>query len=479
MDRKRLAGICLILGFILQGNRVCADVRASVNRVLSEPYLKNVEVGIKIVRLGKGPEEDQTVYEYQADKRLIPASNLKLVTTSAALDLLGRDFVFRTKLVQKGDDIGLIGDGDPTLGDAELLEKVNWKSTTLFEKWAEALKPRGLRKAQRFFYDDAIFDQQYQHPNWPSDQIHKRYVAGVAGLNFNANCLDFYLTTRGQGQIVDYSTDPPGADIPVRNTCVQGKQNAVWLSRTAGSDDIILRGQTPASNVKPISVTVNNPPLFTARVFRNIFRVNGIDIIADPERDPRLRDSSDQWTTLAVHETPLIQVLSRANKDSMNLYAEALFKRIGAAVNGPPGSWENGISTVTQYLACLGIDQNQFVLDDGSGLSRNNRVSPDLIIRLLCHQFHGSNRELFLSTLSVGGTDGTLENRFTQTPLQNRVFAKSGFIDGVSALSGYVQTTDNQWFAFSILFNGIQKGTNATAKKMQERIVLSLESANQ
>lgn len=470
--------MCLILGFVLRVDFVSAGMKESVDAVLTETYLKNVDVGIKLVRLGQSSEQDQTVYEHRAERGLIPASNLKLVTTSAALDLLGRDFVFRTKLVQKGDDIGLIGDGDPTLGDSELLKKVNWKSTTLFEKWAEALKARGFIKANHFFYDDSIFDQQYQHPNWPADQIHKRYVAGVAGLNFNANCLDFYLTTRGQGQIVDYSTDPPVVDIPIRNTCVQGKQNAVWLSRAAGSDEIILRGQTPASNVEPISVTVNNPSLFTARVFRNIFRTGGIDITGEPVRDPALRASSDQWTTLAVHETPLVQVLSRANKDSMNLYAEALFKRTGAAFSGQPGSWQNGIAAVTHYLTSLGVHPDQFVLDDGSGLSRNNRVSPDLIVRLLRHQFHGPNRDLFLSTLSVGGMDGTLENRFTNTPLKNRVFAKSGFIDGVSSLSGYVQTTDNQWYAFSVLFNGIGKGTNATAKKIQEKIVLSLEAPN-
>lgn len=470
--------MCLILGFVLQVNFVYAGVKESVDSVLSDPYLKKVDVGIKLVRLGHTADQDQTVYEHRAEAGMIPASNLKLVTTSAALDLLGRDFVFRTMLVQKGEDLGLIGDGDPTLGDAELLKKVNWKSTTLFEKWAESLKTRGLGQANHFFYDDSIFDQQYQHPNWPLDQIHKRYVAGVAGLNFNANCLDFYLTTRGQGQIVDYSTDPPDIDIPVRNTCVQGKQNAVWLSRAGGSDQIILRGQTPASNIEPISVTVNNPPHFTAQVFRNVFRANGIDITGDPMRSPELRSSLNQWTILAVHETPLVQVLSRANKDSMNLYAEALLKRTGAAISDQPGSWENGISAVTKYLISLGVQPNQFVLDDGSGLSRNNRVSPDLIVRVLRHQFHGENRDLFLSTLSVGGGDGTLENRFTNTPLKNRVFAKSGFIDGVSALSGYVQTTDNQWYVFSILFNGISKGTNATAKKMQERIVLSLESVN-
>jgi serine-type D-Ala-D-Ala carboxypeptidase/endopeptidase (penicillin-binding protein 4) len=466
----------LVLGLaLLCAKPARAGVKESIDAVVGESYLKNVEVGIKLVKLGETTDADQVLYERHADLPLTPASNLKLVTTSAALDTLGADFVFRTLLVQKGNTLALIGDGDPTLGDAELLRKVDWKSTTLFEKWAEALKARGLTKADQLLYDDSIFDQTYQHPNWPADQIHKRYVAGVAGLNFNANCLDFYLQTRGGGEVVDYRIDPPTVDIPIRNTCVQGPKNAVWLSRAAGSDEIILRGQTPASNVEPISVTINNPPRFTADAFTGAFAAAGIEISGRPTRDPTIRQSARDWAVLAVHETPIKQVLTRANKDSMNVYAESLFKRVGANATGEPGSWENGSAAIGKYLVSLGIAENQFTLDEGSGLSRKNLVSPDLIITLLRHQFHGKNRDLYLSTLAVGGVDGTLENRFDNTPLKNRVHAKSGFIDGVSSLSGYAQSTSGQWYAFSILFNGIGKGTNATAKKMQERIVMSIE----
>lgn len=454
---------------------VSAGVKESIDAVVGDAYLKNVEVGVKLVKLGATAEADQVLYERHADLPLTPASNLKLVTTSAALDTLGADFVFRTLLVQRGDTLALIGDGDPTLGDAELLRKVEWKSTTLFAKWAEALKARGLTKADQLLYDDSIFDDRYQHPNWPADQIHKRYVAGVAGLNFNANCLDFYLRTRGDGVVVDYTIDPPAVDIPIRNTCVQGSRNAVWLSRAADSDEIILRGQTPASNAEPISVTINNPPRFTADAFAGAFSAAGIEIAGKPRRDATIRASASEWSVLAVHETPIKQVLTRANKDSMNVYAEALWKRMGAAATGEPGSWENGAAAVGKYLASLGVPDNQFNLDDGSGLSRKNSVSPDLIIMLLRHQFHGKNRELFTHSLAVGGVDGTLENRFDDSPLKNRVHAKSGFIDGVSSLSGYAEGKDGQWYAFSILFNGIGRGTNATAKKLQERIVLSIE----
>lgn len=470
-----MSRIVALLLVIACGQITFAQVRQRVEDVLKEPYLRNIEVGVKLVKLGDKPDADQTLYERRADVPFTPASNLKVLTTSAALDTLGADFKFTTLLVQKEQTLALIGDGDPTLGDAEFLKKADWQSTTLFTKWAEALASRGLKEAASLLYDDSIFDHVYQHPSWPVDQIHKRYVAGVAGLNFNANCLDFYLKPNGRGEVVSYQTDPPAVGIAIQNNCTLGGKNAVWLSRAPASDAIILRGETNGANMEPISVTVNNPPMFTADVFLRTFGQAGIAIKGEPVRDPSIRKSIRDWTALAVHETPIEQVLTRANKDSMNLYAEALCKRMGAKASGESGTWANGTQAIGKYLQSLGVPDNQFTLDDGSGLSRKNAISPDAMIAILRHQYHSKNRDLFIRTFAVGGIDGTLEHRFDDGPLKERVFAKSGFIDGVSALSGYVHGKDDQWYAFSILFNGIAKGTNATAKKLQERIVLSLE----
>jgi len=477
MDRTRLtrmSWLCLLA--LASGLK--ADVTSSIDAIVRENYLKNVEVGVKIVRLGDTPAASVTVYDRHGDVPFTPASNLKLATTSAALDTLGADFQFRTLLVQKGTTLALVGDGDPTLGDAELLKKVGWKSTTLFEKWAEALATRGLTKATGVSYDDGIFDAEFQHKNWPADQIHKRYVAGVSGLNFNANCLDFYLEPKGAGAVVGYRVDPPISGIPINNTCVQGSKNAVWLSRARDSSDIELKGQIPSANGEPISVTVNDPSNFAAMAFAEAFGRSGVAIEGPIVRDTTIRASIKDWTLLAVHETPIEQVLTRANKDSMNVYAESLFKRTGAKVSGEPGSWKNGIVAVGKYLESIGVPASQFSLDDGCGLSRKNNISPSALVTILQHQYFGKNRDLFVRTLAVAGVDGTLENRFDGTPLRERVFAKSGFIDGVSTLSGFAKGKNDQWYAFSILFNGIPKQSNSIAKKLQERIVLAIDAGS-
>ncbi|MGC4033371.1 MAG: D-alanyl-D-alanine carboxypeptidase/D-alanyl-D-alanine-endopeptidase [Tepidisphaeraceae bacterium] len=451
-----------------------ADVSDQINAVLRDSYLAKVKVGIKIMRLG--PDKPVgVVYEKESTHPLVPASNLKLITTAAALDGLGADFVFKTKLLQKGDTIALVGDGDPSLGDAEALEGTGWRSTTLFEKWAEGLSGRGVKSAAKLLYDNSIFDDKFQHPNWPEDQLHKRYVAGVAGLNFNANCLDFYLKPKGIGQTVDYSVDPTTTYAPIANTCVGGKKNAVWLSRMPDSNKIELRGQIDVANIKPISVTVENPPLMTATVLGDVFKKAGIALPTEVTRDTTIRTNEDGWTPLAVYETPISHIIARANKDSMNLYAEALCKRLGAKTGNEPGSWKNGPAAVGAFLQSIGIDDKQFSLDDGCGLSKHNVISPGGIVAVLEHEFYARHKDVYLASLSVAGADGTLKERFAGSSLQERVIGKSGFVNGVSSLSGFLRAKDGSTFVFSIMFNGIAEGTNSRAKVLQEKIVQALD----
>jgi D-alanyl-D-alanine carboxypeptidase/D-alanyl-D-alanine-endopeptidase (penicillin-binding protein 4) len=178
---------------------------------------------------------------------------------------------------------------------------------------------------------------------------------------------------------------------------------------------------------------------------------------------------------LAVHETPIATVLARANKDSMNLYAEAMCKRLGAAVSKSPGSWENGTAAVAAFLKSCGVDSNEFNIDDGCGLSRKNGISANAMARVLAHTFASKNRDLYIASLSVAGIDGTLDKRFDNSDLRGRVHAKSGFINGVSALSGYLKAKDGHWYAFAILMNGVSDV--ATCKQLQERIVKALDAS--
>ena len=206
-----------------------APLSGEIDKVLQDKLLSRAKVGIDIVRLGKGPADISPVFQSNAALPLIPASNLKVITTSAALQRLGADFKFRTLLLAHAGDLILIGDGDPTLGDAELLKKVGWDVDTVFKTWAGGLAERG-RSARDLLVDDSVFDDAFYHPNWPADQQQKHYMAEVAAVNLNDNCIDFYVRSATPGRIVGFATDPATSYVTIKNGCIGGEDNAVWLS---------------------------------------------------------------------------------------------------------------------------------------------------------------------------------------------------------------------------------------------------------
>jgi D-alanyl-D-alanine carboxypeptidase/D-alanyl-D-alanine-endopeptidase (penicillin-binding protein 4) len=500
-------GACLLL-LAAAGPCFGGALQADVERILHDKLLSRARAGVYVLRLGDSPADSVPLLQMNYKQPFTPASNLKVVTTSAALQTLGPDFKFRTVLFRHGRDLVLVGDGDPTFGDSELLRRFGWSSTTVFKTWAAGLAQRKLTSFDRLVVDDSVFDQNFVHPHWPADQQHERYVAQVSGLNFNANCVDFYLKPRAAGEFVDYAMDPQTDYFDIRNQCVGGGENAVWASRQLGSNEIFLRGTEPRANEVPISVTVHDPAMFTGTALAETLRANGISIAGPVARDRTIRaqlsaamagganliagadpsasattspagtavasQSSGDWVELAVHETSLASVIARANKDSMNLYAECLCKRLGFYTRGE-GSWQAGTAAVGDFLRQLGISRDQFRLDDGCGLSKQDAVSPDVMASVLMHDYYGANSRFYLATLAVAGEDGTLADRF-RDDLRGRVIGKSGFVNGVSCLSGFLRGRDDNTYVFSIMFNGIPLHSNSSAKQLQEKIVHAIDA---
>jgi D-alanyl-D-alanine carboxypeptidase/D-alanyl-D-alanine-endopeptidase (penicillin-binding protein 4) len=478
---------CLVVGAMLIGAYGAASARAdlagTVQTVLQDKLLRKATVGIKVMRLGNSVGGGTVLYEHDSHIPLMPASNLKLVTTSAFLDHAGADFKFRTWLVMHDGNAVILGDGDPTLGDGELMRRVGWNVLTVYQSWAEQLKKRGITSVQDVVVDDSVFDQDFFNEHWPRDQAHKSYEAQVGGVNFNANCVDFYVKIGSPGQLVQYVLDPPTQYVTVQNTCVSGQQNAIWLSRQLGSNDIVLRGQTNASNTVPVSVTIDDPPMYAATVLAETLKANGVTVRGKVIRNRDARAEFEKgdtqgrkaWLPVAVHETPLPIVLARCNKDSMNLYAESLCKRLGHDLSHEPGSWKNGTGAVGAFLNELGIANTEFQLVDGCGLAREDHISAGALVGVLLHDYHAPYKQTFLNSLSVAGHDGTLSDRFRGTDLQGRVFGKSGYISTVSSLSGFLEGKNGQWYVFTILMNGVPPGANGSAKLLQERIVAAIE----
>jgi serine-type D-Ala-D-Ala carboxypeptidase/endopeptidase (penicillin-binding protein 4) len=488
------AGLLVLLSLVPPAR---ADLDSEVKAVVGEKQLSKASVGFQFIRLGAKPADMTEVYAREAATPLIPASNLKIVTTGAALDKLGPDFKFRTTLLLRDHDLALVGDGDPSFGDAELLKKSGWKTTTVFETWAKVLQDQNVTSIKDVLVDDGIFDQEFFHPRWPPRQWDARYEAQVGGMNLNANCVDMVLVGgSASGERASYVLDPPTTYLSIQNTCTTGNGRQPIVGRQFENNQVSLSGGiAPRSRLTAWS-TLHDPPLFAATVLAETVgaagvKVNGSVRRARTIRQQRLKDDAGAgaWKVLAVHETPLSVVLGRANKDSINMYAESLCKRVGyesvkasppatAAAEGggaPSGSWANGTAAIGEFLKRLGVPEGEFRLDDGSGLSRQNVISPRALVRVLAYQYYHKNRDVYVASLSVAGVDGTLHDRFADSDLQERVVGKSGYIDGVSTLSGYLRARDGQWYAFSVMFNGF-KGSNRDMKLLQERIVKAVDA---
>ncbi|HEX8520889.1 MAG TPA: D-alanyl-D-alanine carboxypeptidase/D-alanyl-D-alanine-endopeptidase [Tepidisphaeraceae bacterium] len=455
------------------------DLAGEIKAVLQDKYFNKAEVGIAIVKLGSSAADSKTIFSHESDIPLTPASNLKLLTTSAALDRLGSDFKFKTTLLHHEQDLYLIGDGDPTIGDMELLKKSGWNSTTVFRTWAAELKKRGVTTVRNVSVDDSIFDEVFYHPNWLGRWANSSYAAQIAGVNMNLNCVDFFIRTTGAGQLAGYQTEPPTRYLDVKNSAVMGSRDAVRLGRIPGKNEVSITGTAQRNSIDPISVPVQDPALYCATVLAETLSREGIKVTGAVQRDrtasAQAKQSPGDWNLMAALETPITTVLGRANKNSVNLYAECLCKRLGHEVTGKPGSWTNGPTAVAQFLKKIGAAEGQFHIDDGCGLSRKNDVSAAAMTKLLVYNYFSNNKQIFLDSLGIAGVDGTLEKRFQNSDLRQRVFAKSGYIEAVSSLSGYVKAKDGTWYAFSILMNDLLAGTNPTAKDMQERIVKAVD----
>lgn len=468
-----------LLGFLATSTAFASsrrDAAAQIRAVLAEQSLASAQSAVVVVRLGVDGREVVPLFRHNGDVPLLPASNLKVITSSVAIETLGRDFRFRTQLLLKDSDLYLIGDGDPTLGDPTLTRRVGWTYDTVFRQWTAELQRRGIREVRNLFVDDSIFDDQFVHPSWPDNQLHFAYSAEVAGLNFHFNTVDVGVRARQGAAGVEVTLTPPTRYVELRNDVRPGDRLGISASRQRGSNQLVVRGELKLGSEDSLSVTISDPPLFAGQVLREVLEREGIRVTGSVARLRQTRtavsSAPQTFTPIGILETPLSVVLARCNKDSANLYAEALAKRLAAHATGQPGSWAGYRLTAGTFLRRLGIPDEQAVLDDGCGLSRGNRLSADALVTVLVREFTSPNRQTFLESLSVGGIDGTLRNRFTDD-LRGRVYGKSGFINQVFTLSGYLKARDGQWYAFAVLFNGA-----SGVRPLHERIVRAIDQGN-
>ena len=460
------------LSLPLTPTSVCAaaPLQQRIDQLLADPGHQKTTFAVYVC----DPQTDQPLYERNGDTALAPASNMKILTTAAVIDLLGADFTYKTTFALINDNLTIFASGDPLTGDPVLSEEQNSDIFAIFHRLLGSLKQRNMMLiGGDLIIDDFIFDDVRFHPSWPLEQANRWYAAQVSGLNFNDNCVDISLTPADKaGQPACFTLTPSTSYVTVVNqaTTAASGPNTCWAARPVDSNHITLRGAVRRTDT--INVSIERPSAYFGHCLAEYLLAHDVRI-AGKLIIKQLRDDQGRLPAhldlLVTHETPLKDVLTRANTDSLNLAAECLFKTLGAYHDLPPGarhargSWTSGAKAVGAFLDKLGLDPNQFTIDDGSGLSHQNRVSPRALATVLAYMHHHNAAQLFRDSLA-SPDEGTLQRRgrFAKPQFRDRLMAKTGYIRGAWALSGYCQNSRNQWLVFAILAHN-KTGVNPTS----------------
>jgi len=502
--------LCLFLATQLQAAKR-KPLPARIAAVLADPDLARAYWGIEIVSLTTG----QVLYLQNGDKLFTPASNTKLFTTSAALALIGPDYKFRTSVETTGSldkhgrlsgDLLLVGRGDPNLSGRELPYDLrtqrNDHPIKVLEDLADSLVQKGVKYVDGdLVADDSYFAFERYGEGWSQDDLVWGDGAPVSALAINDNVVFVNILPADRPGDRAFVSVVPFADYyRVDNriiTTPAGTARRIFFNREPGSTALTLWGEMPIDDQGANqALAIEDPAAFASELFRSLLEKRGItvygrqrtrhtelaglstfSVTATAEArgggDELLHPSlPNQTLVLASHESkPLIEDIRVVNKVSQNLHAEILL-RLLAREKGTAPTVGNGLEVLRGFLSKVGVPSDQYVFYDGSGLSRQNLVTPHAMVMLLTYASNQSWGKEFRDTLPLAGVDGSLADRLKGTIAQGRVYAKTGSLGGVKSLSGYATTNHGDQVAFSILSNN----SNVPAKKITDAIDEIVES---
>ena len=416
------------------------SVRSAIRHAIDQSGL-STNLGVKIVSL----ETQKILYELNARSLFNPASNNKLYTCISSLALLDTGYTFSTSVYRYNNNIYLVGGGDPDL------------SLSSLDSLARITSER-LSYIDTLFLDETLLDTIRFGEGWMWDEGAWEYSAQISALTVNDNCVDFYIKPGELGQPVQLSTYPQSDYIQISNQSKTVNDtidftgleiDRDWGNRT---NQFIITGMVmDTAATDTLTRNIDDPSQFTGILFKKMLKDYGVEV-----RTISKSKYSGNGELLTQHQSEaLINSLRNLMKESDNLTAELMVKTIGHQMADTVGTWQNGLTAIKTFLSNeVLLDTNSFNLADGSGVSRYNYSSPDHFIQLLQWAYGNDRiRDNLLSTLPIGGWDGSLKDRMNGE-YGKRIFAKTGTLSGVSCLSGFVFTKSNEPLAFSIMMNG-------------------------
>ncbi len=425
--------------------------------LFNDPNFSNAQWGVVIQSLETG----EYFYKRNENKLFIPASDLKLFTTAAGLLLLGPEYRFSTNIYMNGKidgsvldgDLVIEGRGDPTVS-GRFYDNNMYK---VYEVWADSLAALGIDEitGNIIGYDDDFDDKPFGK-GWPWDLESYWFEAPSGAISFNDNVVNINVTTDSNKAVISIAPDVNYMVINNNIQVVDGDStSSIDVYRERGTNLVNVFGVIHQGDSVQTFVTVNNPTQYAMVVLKKILGERGIvvkgypiDIAASSEPvSLNLIKKLFTW-----YSPPFKEIIKVINKNSENFFAEQLIKTIGFEEKDF-GSIDTGVEAMHELFQDMGINPDNMVIADGSGLSRLSLVTPKQFVTLLSFMYKNRYFIPFFNSLPIAGVDGTLGKRMKNTKAANKVRAKTGYLDAVRSLSGYAFTGDNEPVAFSIIAN--------------------------
>ena len=420
-----------------------------------------------------------TLYSRDSRKYFIPASNVKLLTTAAALQKLGADFRIKTSVYSgENGDLYIAGRGDPSITETQL------------KSLAQQLKQRGISGVNRLIGDDSYFQGNAVNPNWEWEDAQAGYGAPINSLIFNQNAIELLLSPQAIGQPLKVTFAEPklANQWQIQNNSVTVAQNEsefIEVGRDFDRSAIRVSGQLKVGAASESAyVAVINPANNFVQHFQQVLTAEGILV-----KQALVASTSGNLDRelAAVESPPLAELIKETNRESNNLYAEVLLRLLGKVTGNMPvlqtltgkmpvpqeDTSEIGLKELKTALTQLGVNPNSYKLADGSGLSRHNLISPEALVQTLRLMANSPTASVYRASLPVAGESGTLKNRLISTPNRVILQAKTGTLSGVSALSGYIEVPNYEPLVFSIIVNQSDQSA-AKVRSATDEIVLLL-----
>jgi serine-type D-Ala-D-Ala carboxypeptidase/endopeptidase (penicillin-binding protein 4) len=476
-----IAGFLLLIGLVGAVSPVSSvsaqdrgDLGADLDAILANPALTGADVGLVVRTL-----DGQTVYQHSSDRRRQPASNAKLATSTAALEVLGPDYRFATTVASAArrqghtldGDLYLKGTGDPTMLAADY--------DTLAKQFADS----GVTSVRgRLVADDTWFDDSRLGVGWAWDDEPFYYNAQISALtaapdtDYDAGSIIVRVEPGANGK-AKVTTDPPTDYVTIRSTATTGaagSDDTISVDRQHGSNVFTVSGSIPAGGSADNEfMAVWEPTGYAAALFRDALRAHGIRVTGSTTRGATPAGAREYAKRSSM---PLRELLVPFLKLSNNMHAEILTKSMGRKTANE-GSWDAGEAAIADVLPNLGVTGN-LSLVDGSGLSRMDQIAPDQLVTLLGNAAGRPWFDTWFQALPVAGVadrmvGGTLRNRMRGTPAEGHVHAKTGSLTGVSGLSGYVDTAGGERLVFSMVTNN---SIGIDPKTIEDAVAIRLAS---